>query len=403
MAGEADVFDLIVVGSGPAGSCAARAASRAGLKVALVDQARFPRDKLCGGLLTRRAVSLYERVFTAPLDGVVQASSPELHLWGPQGWLNAARQGPVLRFTMRQAFDHHLFEQACAAGAVPFTGQPARLDPEAPEERPSVRLADGRQLSAHVVIGADGVRSAVARALFGRPFDPATIALAVEVELPRDAVDDRVEAPEVHFGYVRWGYGWVFPKRETLTVGVGGLLARNPDLRASLARLVRQRFGDVPLPRIKGHHIPYGDYRRRPGRGNVLLCGDAAGLVDPITGEGIGLALESGQAAAQAAVLACEARRRGDGTPAMAYYQPLARRWARDLDHARALRLLMFSSWTSAAFMRAIAVMQRSPDRHMALMAGEIDYPAYTRGVAGSILRRLGRLAFLPGPPRRAA
>ena len=126
----------------------------------------------------------------------------------------------------------------------------------------------------------------------------------------------------IDFGAAHWGYGWDFPKSGSSTIGIGGVLSRNEDMKGAMAAYL-DLLGQDPTQPVKGHHLPFGDFRRRPGRGAVLLAGDAAGLVDPITGEGIAYALKSGQLAAQAAVqaLAEDAPRR----PCAATARPCAR------------------------------------------------------------------------------
>lgn len=303
------VFDIIVIGAGPAGAAAARTAAAAGLRTALVDKARFPRDKLCGGGFTGRAARYYREIFAPELPGDFTSKS-SVTLYGFGEKLGVIGDIPPVYLTMRLALDDHLVALALAAGAQDFTGQ--RITDLAPEAG-RVGLASGITLSAPIVIGADGVSSATARALFGRPFDPARIGFALEAEGPALPA----EAPlRIDMGAANWGYGWSFPKRGSHTVGVGGVHSRNPDLKARMHAYMAA-LDLPPDTRIKGQYLPFGQARKTPGRDNVLLAGDAAWLVDPVTGEGIAYAMKSGQQAALAAAEALARHEPGRGAAAL--------------------------------------------------------------------------------------
>lgn len=368
-------FDIVIIGAGPAGSAAAVTAAHAGLSVALVDKARFPRAKLCGGLVTGRARLHYERIFGVPLDPDLFQPRRHIAFYMDGAPLGPARHDMPMHLTMRWDMDAHLFDRARAAGALDFTGRRvAALDLDAA----IVTLSDGRALRYRVLIGADGVNSLVARQLFGRAFDPARIGFALEIEAPADPADEIVR---IDFGAAQWGYGWRFPKRGSTTIGLGGLLSRNPDMTVALDAH-RARLGDCSDAAVKGHHLPFGDPCPRPGRGNVLLAGDAAGLVDPITGEGIAHALLSGQSAARAA-----ARALAEGRPARAlrHHHAGIAPILRAIRMARLLRPLIFSRRCSGFFRHAFASSQRVKRDYLRLLAGEIEYP----GLMATVLRRL--------------
>ena len=171
-------------------------------------------------------------------------------------------------------------------------------------ERQSITLRSGDEVTFSFLIGADGVNSLVAKTLFGRSFDPTTIAFALEAEVPRDRLPQQGDLVEIDFSAARWGYGWVFPKQNSITIGIGGIHRLNPDLRNRLDRYFRRKGLDSREFKVKGQHLPSGDYPVIPGRSNVLLCGDAAGAVDPISGEGIPFAMQTGAAAGMAVATA---------------------------------------------------------------------------------------------------
>lgn len=160
----------------------------------------------------------------------------------------------------------------------------------------TVTLADGTTITFDILIGCDGVKSVVARYLFGRSFTPKTIDFGLEVEAPLR----ENQSVEIDFGVADWGYTWAFPKAKSMTIGVGGFHAKNSDLKERFHEYLSAQNIDPSNCRIKGQYIPFGDYRRAAGRGHIIVCGDAAGLVDPISGEGIGYAIQSGACAARA-------------------------------------------------------------------------------------------------------
>lgn len=372
-------FDLIVVGSGPAGSAAAVTAAKAGLSVAVVDKATFPRDKLCGGLFTGRSQKAMRAIFGREVSDDMFLTSDHMRFLSKGRVLADIRNAPPVHLTMRRDFDAMLHQDAIDAGATPYLGQPITELGET-----SLKLRDGTELGFKTLIGADGVSSFVARTLFGRPFNPETIGFGLEIETPLPATRDN--AVEVDFDAAHWGYGWAFPKRKTVTVGVGGINSRNDDMKGNMASYVSQTGSDESL-KYKGQYLPFGDYRKEPGRGHILLAGDAAGLVDPITGEGIALAMESGAMAAEATIAALKA---DQPQHALRHYKPLVKPIQKSLDQARMWRMIMFPKATEGYFKKAFERGSSLQTKYLELLAGEAEYA----DLRMALLRRIPKLVW---------
>ena len=383
-------FDLVIIGSGPAGSACAVTAAQAGLTVALIDKSAFPREKLCGGGVTGRSVRYMKEIFGMGPDTKLFLPSTHMRLAYDGRIISDTADAPAIQMTMRRDFDDALHARAVAAGVQVFA--PARLATIAPDSA-TVTLADGRQLQADLLIGADGANSQVAKAIFGRAFDPAQIGFGLEVEL---APHPGVEIPtEIDLGVVDWGYGWVFPKRESVTLGVGGIHVRNTNMKERFHAYLRHHRPDALQGtnlRCKGAFLPTGAYRKIPGRDRTLLVGDAAGLVDPVTGEGIAWALKSGQLAAQAAAEALA----GTGPDAaLGTYRRRLRYIHREMDAARRIRTLIYSRPVKPYFPRAVERNPLMGRTYLRLLAGELDYADLGTRTLFRLAGRIGG-SFLP-------
>ncbi|EPX81730.1 geranylgeranyl reductase family protein [Litoreibacter arenae] len=372
-------YDVVIVGSGPAGSAAAITAAKAGLAVAVVDKATFPRDKLCGGLFTGRSEKAMQAIFGLEVTEDMFVTSNHMRFLSKGRVLADIRNAPPVHLTMRREFDAMLHSEALKAGATPYLGQPITALTD-----DTLTLRDGIKLRFKALIGADGVNSFVARTLFGRPFDPEKIGFGLEIETPLPPTRDN--AVEVDFDAASWGYGWAFPKRKTVTVGVGGINSRNEDMKANMAAYIAQTGSDESL-RYKGQYLPFGDYKKTPGRDHILLAGDAAGLVDPITGEGIALAMESGQHAANAVI---EALAQGKPQTALSRYMKLVKPIQRSLDQAKMWRLIMFPKATEGYFRKAFERGSSLQMKYLELLAGEAEYA----DLRGALLRRIPKLGW---------
>jgi geranylgeranyl reductase family protein len=279
-------YDAIVLGAGPAGStCAYRLAS-AGASVLLLDRARFPRDKPCGGAVTARAL----RHLPVEIDEVVErvVSSFELRLRHRQGFTRTSAV-PLAYLTQRRRLDSYLVSRAVEAGV---------------ELRDGCRATDVGQGGvdgdrADVVIGADGANGICRRAVGARP--PHRYAVALEGNLPyEEKYADRLV---LDFGNVRGGYHWVFPKGDHLNVGVGGWADEAPQLRRHLARLcAAYGFDADALANVRGHRLPFRRRGSALAAGRVALIGDAAGVADPLSGDGMYEAALSAKLAAHHAL-----------------------------------------------------------------------------------------------------
>ncbi|WP_135501314.1 geranylgeranyl reductase family protein [Roseovarius aestuariivivens] len=378
-------FDIVIIGAGPAGAASAVTARKRGLSVALVDKAVFPRAKLCGGLVTGRCAAHLKEVFDLDLiPGLFETRKNfTFHLGADD--LGRLDDVPPVHLTMRWDFDRLLYARAIKAGATDFTGRRVEnLD----LEHNTVTLEGGQVLRYGVLIGADGVQSFVAKALFGRAFDPEKIGFALEIEAPSEMPDEDTPL-RIDFAAADWGYGWVFPKSRSTTVGLGGIQARNADMGAALAAY-RAKLTLPEGAKVKGHFLPFGEAKTRPGRENVLLAGDAAGFVDPLTGEGIGYAIESGALAAE---VGARAIREGRPILAAGYYRAATRPIRTSIAQARMLRPLMFSRRLQPFFARSFAASRGLKRAYMHLLSGDTSYPAILSRVLvrlpGKITRHL--------------
>ncbi|HVA73209.1 MAG TPA: geranylgeranyl reductase family protein [Acidimicrobiales bacterium] len=338
----ADHYDALVVGAGPAGSIAALVLARAGARVALVDKARFPRDKACGDLVGPRGVQTLT-------DLGIEVAGPrvgDMEVVGPSGRQVLLRAFPGLTYpghalvVPRVEFDDQLRQAAITAGAAQVAGRASSpLFGESGELRGfSVDAEDtsgaGKdrplRLTADVVVGADGATSRVAAAAGLVNERQVLWGFAVR---SYGVVDPPPPLPRIYFWEPqRWsgypGYGWVFPGSGgtfNAGVGVGARGDRRVGMRASKdlpAFLASAGIDPGRAGRPLGGWLKMGMTGTIPAGGRTLLVGDAAGLVNSLQGEGISQALGSGRCAAEAILSA------GPGGAARVYKADLARLYA---------------------------------------------------------------------------
>ena len=276
-------YDVIVVGAGPAGSTAAREAAARGLSTLLLEKATFPRDKPCGGGVNVRTQRLLPfalgEVAERPIRGM------RVTLRGKGGFTRSYPE-PVTHLTQRRRLDAFLAERAVAAGVVLREGAAVKAVERHPN-RVLVR-ADGVAFEGRALVAADGANGRTAR-LAGLGSERWLVVALEGNVTPRGPFPaEWTDRLGLDVGADPGGYGWLFPKGDHLNVGVGVWQPLGASLRERLARVTRfYGFDPDDLWGVRGHHLPV----RRPGsplaEGNVLLVGDAAGLLDPFTGEGI--------------------------------------------------------------------------------------------------------------------
>ncbi len=329
------LYDVAVVGSGPAGSSAALSLASYGATVALIERKRLPRYKTCGGGLVLRA----RKFLPVDVSDIVERECRAAEINALQSGIRLVveRDEPLISMTMRDQLDFRLARAAQQAGADLWTGCTV-LGVEAHQDRVELATSNG-SLAARFVVAADGVLSGLARAA-GWPENRKLIpALECEVSVGVGTLERFGRTARFDFEVVPHGYAWVFPKREHLSVGVLSARRGAVQLPAQLERYYRL-LGLVGIQKEERHGslIPFGVRKSGFVRGRVLLVGDAAGFADPLTGEGISFAILSGQIAGQVlseADFAPEYVRR-------LYHDRLAHSILRELRLARRLAWLVY-------------------------------------------------------------
>jgi geranylgeranyl reductase family protein len=322
-------YDILIAGAGPAGCAAAYDLARAGRRVCLIDKRTFPRPKACACGLTRKTLN----ALRYSVDPVVERICHEIVL--QQASPGSARREvrvktrkPICAMAVRERFDEFCLQQTLASGRARGSATLLKIQSiSSLREFPAyveldIVTADGnRTLSAPVLIGADGSNGQTRRLaadLRTSPGDAHLLPLQNDDGFALEATVPYTELPATlpgggaphdlvfDFAPLPGGYGWLFPKGDHINIGVGAFAPSDASktqlhsvTRALLLDYAQQKLGVSTLAHITGQQLGMGGHDYVP-QGRILLVGDAAGLVDPLTGEGIHSAIVSGQAAAAA-------------------------------------------------------------------------------------------------------
>jgi len=317
------IYDLIIIGGGPAGSSAALFARKANLKTLLIEKDKFPRDKICGDALSGKTVATLRKL------NLLDSMGP-LPKYEAKGVIFSAPNGNSVPITFRSSlsehtglsgyvckrfdFDNFLFERARQNSEETIENfTPTNIFRDAEGIMHLLGRENGsteeREFMGRMIIGADGYKSFVARQLGFYSHESAHMLVALRAYY--ENVSEMTDFIEIHFVKESLpGYFWIFPLPENLAnVGIGmrhqDIKKRNIDLQDTLQKVIDSptfapRFKQAKLTqKIKGWNLPTGSIFRPNFHDGILLIGDAAGLVDPFTGEGIGNAMASAELAVE--------------------------------------------------------------------------------------------------------
>lgn len=325
-----DAFDVIIVGGGPGGSSAASFLSMGGAKVLLVDKATFPRDKICGDAHSGKTIKvLRELGINNQLPKVPHAKVRGIILSSPKGEvldLPFARAGEEVRepgYVIRRKDGDNLFFQHAkklstqtiegftVTDVIQENGRPTGIVGKMPN-------GESKTFTAKFIIGADGANSLVVTKLGVKRLDENHTCAALRAYY--DNVEGLTDRIEIHFVKESMpGYFWIFPiDGKNANVGIGmvsrDIKAKSVNLQQVMLDLIAknplftERFKNAKLVSpIQGWKLPFGSKHQQVHGDGFLLVGDAASLIDPFSGEGIGNALTSGQIAAKVGLEALKA------------------------------------------------------------------------------------------------
>lgn len=300
---SAQSYDAIIIGAGPAGCNAAIRAARQGLRIAVIEKAEHPRLKVCGGGVVKRAYEHFPIDISPAVDAEIYSTS--LHWHQSQFSLCAQSEQPHIYMVMRPKLDHLMLKAAQNAGVAIFQKENLRAIEQ--DENQVTVTSDQFCWQAPWLIIADGASGQSAK-LCGWTNTGQHTVPALEAEL---CVDPQTFARLAHcrfdFNIVDRGYGWVFPKKNHLSIGLGCFRPEPGGPALNLKGTLEHYLNVLGIHaknildrQQKGFVIPLKPRAEGLTRGRIMLTGDAAGLADPLTAEGISAALISGQVAAEA-------------------------------------------------------------------------------------------------------
>lgn len=285
-----NTVDVMIIGGGPAGTSAGTVLRRKGYKTCIIDTQVFPRKKLCAGVLTIKSLRLFQHIY----KGI---NFDDLEIRHIHKIMFMYMDKIIGKYTVKNAysvidrseFDNMLLQYYKGIGGLAVEGEKGY---EILYNKNTVRLSDGNEIRYRILIGADGINSKV------RPYVNhswrASI-LCFEEFIPNTLNENIIR---INFGGVLGGYSWRIPGKKHVGIGLGEFYIRGMRRKPEKYRRYFASQGVEDLTNIRGAFVSFGNYVHKPIKRNVLLVGDAAGLVDAMTGEGLFFAAESGRQAA---------------------------------------------------------------------------------------------------------
>jgi geranylgeranyl reductase family protein len=290
------IYDAIIIGGGVAGTSAAYFLAKGGKNVLLLEKEKLPRYKTCGGGVISRISDILPYEIYPIVDKKMYTADIFDHV--NNIGFHVKRDEPIINMTMRENLDYFMLEKASEQNAICKD-----------EETVTDIIQNGKHVEVitkndkyktHFVIAADGATGITARKLGIHKHYKRIPALEYEVYVDNKQFETHSHTTRFDFGFVPAGYAWVFPKKEHLSIGLLAMNGSQVSLRKYLDDYINMLgIKDIKETKKHGYYIP--PYKKKEfTNGRILLVGDAAGLIDPMTGEGISYAIESGQCAADA-------------------------------------------------------------------------------------------------------
>ena len=283
-------YDVVIIGAGPGGVAAAHNFINNGVSCILIDKQKFPRNKLCAGGVTNKAFELMKSLKLEEFDirNVVVSEGASLYL--EYEHIADIKAKGLTYLVDRFEFDDYLVNQYKQKGGKLLEGRKVvNID----MENNIIILDGGEVIKFKYIIGADGVVG-ITKGLVDENIKANGFCLQIEID--RGQFNYEGNNMSLYYGVIPQGYGWIFPKKKTLTVGFGGDYDKNLNYHEEFEKFLSKLGISYDKRNFRGAMLPFGEYIKNPINKlkNLLLVGDAAGLVDPITGEGIYFAMLSG-------------------------------------------------------------------------------------------------------------
>lgn len=288
-------YKVIIIGSGPAGISAGIKLQKSGIGCCIIDKAIFPRTKLCGGLITQKTIDIMSELNIGPFDEcIVKFRTSKVNIDACSSPISSFESSIPFTLVDRIDFDDYLLRKYKYIGGKIIEGlRISQID----SSSQSVVLSNGDRFGYDILIGADGIMG-ISSKHAGNASLP--MAFGVETSIPTNQLIQLPQEITLDVGYLPNGYVWIFPKGINTTIGLACSFKNDIDYVGLLKKYITNKCYGNPRYRIKGAFLPYGKHSAKVAHENskLLLVGDAAGLTDCVTGEGIYFAIKSGIIAA---------------------------------------------------------------------------------------------------------
>ena len=401
------MYDVIVVGAGPAGSTAAKFLAAHSRKVLLIDKDRFPRDKSCGGGLTAKVLNEFPYI---EKNNLIESYSYGGYVYAGdiKNKAEIKKDKPLMATVRRKKFDAGLVQLAVTQGCSFLEGKRV-VDILISENKVVVQIDTGERFESKMIIGADGIWS-ITRKKTG--LDPSqkqfSVSLFNEYSVHEQVIDQYFS--KKRYGHLHLklnglaGYGWVFAKKNHINIGIGEMTpyqtrSKHRKLKKIFQKYVQLLKQEKIIPKtittdqIKGAALPTQPVEKTYGD-RVLLCGDAAGLINPITGEGIHYAMYSGRIAADIAHTALEKNKMNQS-----FLSTYEKKWKQSFGKDIALFLKATKQWkkTDFKYFELLKRDEQLKDMLLEVMMGNTSVHTYKY----KILKRILYLKLIKGKSER--